>query len=182
VVVGCFYHEEMPPVFPVPEQQTKQGFRSRSTLKGGTQDYNELSFDDRKGQELVLLHAQKDHKIEVEHDQDATIGNNRTVTTQGNDSLTTVIGDISVKALGGQIDIQAVAGSITIQADSLLGGVTVSAKEQITLTVGGSAITITPENISIVTGELNIAAGAVTIEAGEVTIATPEFIAPPPGL
>lgn len=173
VVVGSFYHEEMPPVFPVPAQQTKQGFRSRSTLRGGRVDYNELSFDDRKGQELVLLHTQKDHKIEVENDQDATIGNNRTVTTQRDDSLTTVRGDISVRAL---------RGSISIEADSSLGAVAIRAVNRITLTVGGSTVAITPAAIQITTGEFNVTASSVTIEAGEVTIATPLFIAPPPGL
>ena len=176
VVVGCFYHQEMPPVFPVPAEQTKQGFRSRSTLHGGTQDYNELSFDDKKGAEVVLLHAQKDHKIEVEHDQDATIGRNRTVVTERNDSLTSQSGEISVSALR--------------------GGVSVTAATEITLRVGASSITITPGSINIVTPSLqmeaaadvritspvvNISTVALLIEAAATaTIATPLFEAPPP--
>ena len=147
VVVGCFYNQDMQPVFPVPAQQTKQGFRSRSTLHGGREDYNELSFDDRKGEELVLLHAQKDHKIEVENDQNATIGNDRTVITTNNDSLT---------SKGGNVSITASAGSVTI-----------SAATEITLTVGSSSIVLTPESISLTTtGAISITAdGAVTTEA-----------------
>lgn len=176
VVVGCFYHQEMPPVFPVPAEQTKQGFRSRSTLGGGTQDYNELSFDDKKGSEVVLLHAQKDHKIEVEHDQDATIGNNRTVVTEQDDSLTSQFGDISVSAS--------------------LGAVSVTAATEITMQVGASSITLTPIGINIATPSLqieaaadititspaiDIATAALLIEAAAtVTIATPLFEAPPP--
>jgi type VI secretion system secreted protein VgrG len=194
VVVGCFYHQEMQPVFPIPSQQTKSGFRSRSTLHGGTQDYNELSFDDRKGQEVALLHAQKDHKIEVEHDQNATIGHDRTVVTERNDSLTSKTGDISIEATA--------------------GNVTVTAAESIKLTVGGSSITITPGSITLtaaqitigpattvvigpiaaameigpigaalnigpVTADVNIvAAGEFSVEAASVTLATAEFIAP----
>jgi type VI secretion system secreted protein VgrG len=140
VVVGCFYNQEMPPVFPIPSQQTKQGFRSRSTLRGTTQEYNELSFDDKKGQELVLLHAQKDHKIEVEHDQNATIGNDRTVVTQRNDSLTSKLGDITITAEAGSISI--------------------TAATRISLTVGASSIVLLPEAITITS------AGAISIEAG----------------
>jgi len=120
VIVGGVYNEVMQPVFPVPSEQTKSGMRSRSTLQGGTQDYSEFSIDDKKGQELVLLHAQKDHKIEVEHDQNATIGNDRTVTTRRNDSLTSETGEI-----------------------------TITAAKSITLRVGTSIIEMTPESILI---------------------------------
>ena len=161
VVVGCFYHQEMPPVFPVPAEQTKQGFRSRSTLGGGTQDYNELSFDDKKGAELVLLHAQRDHKIEVEHDQDATIGRNRTVVTQQDDSLTSRLGDVSISAS--------------------LGTVTVTAATEITLRVGASSITLTPAEIKISSPMVDIETVALLIKAaGTATVATPLFEAPPP--
>jgi type VI secretion system secreted protein VgrG len=148
VVVGCFYNQEMLPVFQVPSEQTKQGFRSRSTLHGGTQDYNELSFDDRKGDELVLLHAQKDHKIEVEHDQNATIGNDRTVQTTNNDSLTSQNGNITITASTGSVSI--------------------SAATKITLTVEGTSITLTPGSISLETsGEISISAGgAINLQAG----------------
>lgn len=147
VVVGCFYNQDMQPVFPVPAQQTKQGFRSRSTLHGNREEYNELSFDDRKGEELVLLHAQKDHKIEVENDQNATIGNDRTVITANNDSLTSKHGNVTITAT---------AGSVTITAAT-----------EITLTVGGSSIVMTPDSISLTTtGAVSVSAeGAVTTEA-----------------
>jgi type VI secretion system secreted protein VgrG len=148
VVVGCFYNQEMQPVFPVPAEQTKQGFRSRSTLHGGTQDYNELSFDDRKGDELVLLHAQKDHRIEVEHDQKTTIGNDRAVQTTNNDSLI------------------AQNGSITITAST--ESVSVTAATMIKLTVEGTSIVLTPGSISLETeGAISLSAGgAIAISAG----------------
>jgi type VI secretion system secreted protein VgrG len=167
VVVGCFYHQEMQPVFPIPSQQTKSGFRSRSTLHGGTQDYNELSFDDNKGQEVVLLHAQKDHKIEVEHDQAATIGHDRTVVTDRNDSLTSKIGDISIEATA--------------------GNVTVTAAKSIKLTVGGSSITLTPELIKLMAVQITlgpstnvnvIAAAEFLVESASVTLTTAAFVAP----
>lgn len=168
VVVGCFYHQEMPPVFPVPAEQTKQGFRSRSTLHGGTQDYNELSFDDKKGAEVVLLHAQKDHKVEVEHDQDATIGRNqtarvgqhRTVTTELNDRLTSKLGEISITANAGVVTITSAVSIILRSAES--------------------TVTITPADVNIVTPVFTVEAAAITMTAAEVTLATPLLLAPPP--
>ncbi|NLS08000.1 type VI secretion system tip protein VgrG [Rhizobium sp. P32RR-XVIII] len=169
VVAGGVYNEVMQPVFPVPSEQTKSGIRSRSTLRGGTQDYSEFSIDDKKGQELVLLHAQKDHKIEVEHDQDATIGNDRKVVTHRNDSLESETGDI-----------------------------TITAATSITLRVGASTIKLTPASIAITAPALTFtseaamefAAGAAvnftvgaafTVEAAaNVTLLTPTFFALPP--
>ncbi len=180
VVVGCFYNQEMLPVFPVPSQQTKQGFRSRSTLRGSTQEYNELSFDDKKGQELVLLHAQKDHKIEVEHDQDATIGNNRTVVTEHNDSLTSKLGDITITADAGSVSITATTRiSLTVGASSIqilpetitidsAGAIPISAGGAVTISAGG-AVTITAgAEVAITAGaDVNILGTAVTIEAAD---------------
>ena len=168
VVVGCFYHQEMPPVFPVPAEQTKQGFRSRSTRYGGTKDYNELSFDDKKGAEVVLLHAQKDHKVEVEHDQDATVGNNqtarvgqhRTVTTELNDRLTSKLGEISITANAGVVTITSAVSIILRSAES--------------------TVTITPADVNIVTPVFTVEAAEITMTAAEVTLATPLLLAPPP--
>ena len=147
VVVGCFYNQEWMPPFPVPSQQTKQGFRSRSTSLGGTQDYNELSFDDRRGQEVVLLHAQRNHKIEVENDQASTIGNDRTVTTECDDSLTSTTGDISIAADAGAISL--------------------TATTSISLKVGDTTLEMTPGSITINTPELTVTTDALaSISAG----------------
>ncbi|MET0312866.1 MAG: type VI secretion system tip protein TssI/VgrG [Hansschlegelia sp.] len=174
VVVGCFYHDENRPAFPIPAEQTKQGFRSRSTLRGGKQDYNELSFDDRAGQEVVLLHAQKDHTVEVENDQDVEIGRDRAVTTTRNDRLTSRTGAITVTAAAGPV--------------------TISAATTLTLRVGASSIVMTPAGITITTPSLaiqaasirtvgasfDITAAAFTVKAAAVVLATPLLEAPPP--
>ena len=181
VILGQMYNEDMRPVFPVPAMKTRQGFRSRSTLRGGIQDYSELSFDDRRGDELVLLHAQKNHRVEVEHDETvqvmhdqlSTIGRNRTVVTAENDSLTSERGNIAITAAAGMIDITATAGAINI-----------TATEAITLRVGTTVVSITEAGINTVTlgettvtagalisleatGDVNITGGAVTIEAAD---------------
>lgn len=121
VVVGCFYNAEAMPPFAIPADQTRQGFRSHSTLHGGRDDYNELSFDDRKGEELVLLRAKRDQFVEN--------GNDRTVVTERDDRLLSRSGDITV--------------------DAEAGSITISAAARITLQVGGASITLTPASIDI---------------------------------
>ncbi len=170
VVVGCFYHEEMRPVFDIPAEKTIQGFRSRSTLHGGTQEYNELSFDDARGRERVLLHAQKDLRIEVEHD--------RTVVTHHDDSLTSETGEITVTADAGSVTVTA-AVSITLRvgATSLIlseAGIALNTPGVISLDAVGDVNVAAGGLVSVeAVGDINLAAvGAVSIEAvGDVNIA-----------
>ncbi len=180
VLVGCFYNENYQPVFEVPNEQTKQGFRSRSTPGGGSQEYNELSFDDKRGEERVLLHAQKDHKVEVEHNQDSTIGNDRTVTTNRNDSLVSTLGNITVTAEAGCVTITALesirlvcgTSSITLMPELIViesvGAVIVQAALDITLDAGVDANMTAGVGIQITaTSDVNITGALVTIEALE---------------
>lgn len=50
---------------------------------------NELTFDDKQGEELVFMHATKDHLCEVVDNQKNTVGTNRTQTV-GNDETLSV--------------------------------------------------------------------------------------------
>ncbi|KMO40883.1 hypothetical protein VQ02_06820 [Methylobacterium variabile] len=115
VVVGCFYHQDDQPVFAIPREQTKQGFRSRSTPKGGTRDFNELSFDDAKGRELVYLHTQKNHTIEVENDQSVTVERDRTVVVK-QDETVTIGRNETIESQRGDISITADLGTITLKS------------------------------------------------------------------
>lgn len=87
VVVGGFYNGADKPIFPEGEK-TKTGFRSRSSLKGGAEDFNEFSFDDAKGKEVVFLHAQKDLKTEVENDETHTVDHDRIAKVLGKETVT----------------------------------------------------------------------------------------------
>ncbi len=162
VVVGCFYNEEMRPVFPIPEHQTRQGFRSRSTLRGTTQEFSELSFDDRKGQELIFLHAQKDYTTEVEHDQSIAVDHDRIVSI-GNDETKTIGRNYSLTTKTGSVEITA-ATSITLR----VGGNT------IVISDAGIQITSTSDVAVTAAAAVNVAAtAAVSIEAaGDMNIST----------
>ncbi|MET3055304.1 type VI secretion system tip protein VgrG, partial [Pseudomonas alkylphenolica] len=46
--------------------------------------YNELSIEDRKGQELIYLRAQRDLEHKIEHDSRLEVGNERRETIKGN--------------------------------------------------------------------------------------------------
>jgi type VI secretion system secreted protein VgrG len=78
IIVGRVYNAEQMPPYTLPDNMTQSGGKSRSSKGGSAADFNEFRFEDKKGAELVTLHAQKDSSIEVEHDETHWIGNDRT--------------------------------------------------------------------------------------------------------
>jgi type VI secretion system secreted protein VgrG len=96
VVVGSIYNGKFPPPYALPANKTQSGIKTRSTPKGGADDYNELRFEDKKDAEEILLHAQKVLKVEVEADEFRTVGNERTTVIQKDDTRTNKEGDETV--------------------------------------------------------------------------------------
>ncbi|MES2868148.1 MAG: type VI secretion system tip protein TssI/VgrG, partial [Pseudomonadota bacterium] len=66
IISGCLVNSLNPAPIALPANKTQSVFRSRSTPGGG--GYNELRIEDRKGQELIYLHAQRDLEQHVEND------------------------------------------------------------------------------------------------------------------
>lgn len=158
VAIGALYNSTNTPLFPA-AQKNKSGFRSRSTKGGGSSDYNEFSFDDTMGSEVVLLHAQYDHTIEVEHDQTMTVGNCRTVTVDKDESIT-IKGNQTVEVDGNQSETvkgnesETVKGKQSIsvtgsQSVKVTQAVTYESDESITLKVGGNSIKIDQTGITL---------------------------------
>lgn len=138
IVIGGFYNGTDKPIFPVAEK-TKLGFRSRSVTKGGTDAFNELTFDDKKGSELLFLHAQKDMTTEVENDQKLTVENDRTVTiNKGNETVTLKQGNQTTELKLGDISVKCDVGSITMEA-----------MQSITLKVGQSSVKIDQMGVTV---------------------------------
>jgi type VI secretion system secreted protein VgrG len=157
IVVGGFYNGNDKPIFPAAEK-TKLGFRSRSVTKGGTDDFNEFSFDDKKGSEVVFLHAQKDMKTEVENDQTLKVDNDRTVTIKGNEKVTIEQGNQSTEVKLGDISVKVDVGSITMEA-----------MQTITLKVGQSSVKLDQTGVTISGMMIKIQGQVMTEVEGTMT-------------
>ena len=166
VVVGQLHNGNQKPPFPLPDQKTRSGLRTRSTPGGGLENCSEFWFEDKKGAEEVFLHAERDLTVEVEHDATTTVDNDRSVTvkegndshtvsqgnrrvevTTGNDSLTVAKGHRTVDVTEGNHTIQSTEGDIAIK--TALGAITVEAMQSITLKVGQSTITLDASGVTI---------------------------------
>lgn len=93
LVTGSVYNGWNKPTYP---SKTQSGIKTRSTKDGTPQNFNELRFEDKKGEEQVFIHAEKNFDIEVEndqtiavdHDQTLTVGNDRTKTVKHDENST----------------------------------------------------------------------------------------------
>ena len=171
IVVGGLYNGRDTPIYSKADK-TKSGFRTRSSLKGGTSDFNEFTFDDKKGSELIYQQAQKDLNVYVKHDQTLTIDNCRIVTvkqdetvdiqnnqtikvkqdhsltvTDGSRAIAVSKGDNSLKVDMGNHTTDVKMGDVSLKAD--LGKITNEAMQSIELKVGQSSIKIDQMGITI---------------------------------
>ncbi len=77
IIVGSVYNAEQMPPYKLPDHKTQSGVKSRSSLKGGASNFNELRFEDLKSKELIYFHAEKDKLEEVENDSHELVGHDR---------------------------------------------------------------------------------------------------------
>ncbi|MCI0379997.1 MAG: type VI secretion system tip protein VgrG [Gemmataceae bacterium] len=89
IIIGSVYNAELMPPYNLPDKKTQSGVKSRSSLKGSPDNFNEIRFEDLKGNEQILIHAEKNQDIEVENDESHWVGHNR-VKTIDNDETTQV--------------------------------------------------------------------------------------------
>src|SRR3989441_6541171 len=87
IITGRVYNAEQTPPYTLPGDQTQSGVKSRSSKGGGTDNFNEIRFEDKKGSEQVVVHAEKDELIDVEHDETVKIGTDRTESVGANENI-----------------------------------------------------------------------------------------------
>jgi type VI secretion system secreted protein VgrG len=66
IITGRVYNGEAPPPYKLPDEKTKSTVKSNSS-KGG-KGFNEIRFEDKKGEEQVFIHAEKNQDIRVKND------------------------------------------------------------------------------------------------------------------
>ncbi|HEY8941195.1 MAG TPA: type VI secretion system tip protein TssI/VgrG [Cellvibrio sp.] len=94
LITGSVYNGWNKPTYP---SKTQSGIKTRSTKGGSPQNFNELRFEDKKGEEQIYVHAEKNYDTMVENDQTLTVDHDRTKTIKhdenssiGNDRNKTV--------------------------------------------------------------------------------------------
>lgn len=96
LVTGVVYNGDNMPPWALPANQTQSGLLTRSSKGGVYDDANAIRFEDKKGAEVLWLHAQKDQTIEVENDEAHSVGHDRSKSI-GHDETVSVGNDRTEK-------------------------------------------------------------------------------------
>lgn len=89
LIVGSVNNAESPALYSLPANKSQSGIRTRSYPNGGTDNFHELRFEDKKGSEEIYLQSEKDWNILVKNDKGQNVGRDEALHV-GNNRLKTV--------------------------------------------------------------------------------------------
>jgi type VI secretion system secreted protein VgrG len=170
IIVGSVYNAMQTVPYQLPANSTQSGIKSNSSKGGG--GYNQIRFEDKKGSEEVLIHAQKDMNTTVEHDETLAVRHDETIsisnnrsTDVGKDDTTTIGNNMTLTVNKDRAATVSGSDSETVYKDST---VTIMSSES--RTIGSSRTT------SITSSDTLTAGGSVTITASGLTITAPTIV------
>jgi len=75
LITGRVYNGDHMPPYTLPDEKTKSTIKTNSSIGGD--GFNEIRFEDKKGEEQLFIHAEKDVDIRVKNDRRELVGNDR---------------------------------------------------------------------------------------------------------
>ncbi|MRG98457.1 type VI secretion system Vgr family protein [Polyangium spumosum] len=188
VVVGRIHTAIQKVPYPLPANKTKSGWRTSSSPGGG--GFNEILFEDKKGHELIQVHAERDVEATVERDaaltvkrdqktrvvRDAEVIVGRNAAQLVQDNARQVVGLSSARVVGVN-EIVDIGGdqAMTVAGDQ---AVAVGGSSETTI-AGAHALEVGATQIIRAGGTITITSGAasITLEpSGKVTISGTEIV------
>jgi type VI secretion system secreted protein VgrG len=162
IVTGRVYNATQTVPYPLPANQTRSTFMTRSSEGGSASTYNELRFEDKAGAEQVFLRGQLDYDTNILHDSREAIGNNLSLTVAKN-QMESVGGDLSSQVTGNVME--------TVGGDSnsnITGNLNLKTGQAISVNAGTNLIESSGQAFSHSAGtSIDLKGGStVTIEAG----------------
>lgn len=148
IITGRVFNGANMAPWPLPSSATQSGILSRSTRGRSHENANAIRFDDRLGQEELWIHAERDHRVEVEQDETHDVGRNRRRTV-GRDETVTIganraksVAQNELVVIGGDLiaQVSAISGELVGEAKALIagGGYVVIVGGAYALTVAGA--------------------------------------------
>ncbi|MCC6521748.1 MAG: type VI secretion system tip protein VgrG [Polyangiaceae bacterium] len=193
IVTGTVYNGTHAPPFPLPADKSRSGFRTQSVPGDG---HNELSFEDRMGEEQIYLHAERnldvavrrDHTLRVARHAELAIGGDLHAEVAGTLDLTVagasramVSGDREEHVLGaartsvtGNAESR-VSGAVTSRVEGAArhevgGSATCAVREDATLRIDGHLVAVVGRNDARRSATLHVEGGTALSSVGPTEV------------
>jgi type VI secretion system secreted protein VgrG len=177
IITGRVYNDKNMPPYELPSNMTQSGVKSRSSKDGKSSNFNEIRFEDKKGSEDLLIHAERTMHNSVEASQYITVGGDRHIKTGYIDKEGQEHGDVkelvhdnhNLHVKEEQRTLIEADSSLVVKGDHVewfnsnlttkvptgvcfLGAkeIQISALEKITIQSGASTIQIDPSGITLI--------------------------------
>jgi type VI secretion system secreted protein VgrG len=190
IIVGCVYNADNLPPYTLPDHKTRSTIKTNSSKGGG--GFNEIRLEDKKGEEQIFIHAQKNQDVRVKHDNMEWIGNDRHLIVERDqfekvkrDKHLQVIGD-QVEKVDGNVHLevrsnkeQKIGSKYAVESGTevhLKAGVsaTIEAGTSLTLKVGGNFVNINAGGIFVKGTMVMINSGGAAGSGGGASPGTPK--------
>jgi type VI secretion system secreted protein VgrG len=174
IVVGRVYNQRTKQPYVLPAQATRTVWKSNSTPK--SEGFNELSFEDKAGSELLYVQAERDLSKRVKVNETERVGANQTIVVganrgtlvAANDSVT--VGGVHTVAMASIADAKILSlGDPSVTPKTTLQE---TKHEHIAHTTGKATFRIDDDSISIVTDKDAIfqSGGTIVIDGKHVYV------------
>jgi len=182
IITGRVYNAKAMPPYDLPGNETISTLKSNSS-KGG-EGFNEIRFQDKKDEEQIFIHAQKDLDVRVENNRFENIGGEKhlIVNKSKNEEIKE---NRTEKVKGKHIEEIEMSRELTVKGEEKK-----NVKEKLSLTVSGDGIEVYKKNLqreisqkmsikaqtAVIQADKNItlsvADSSITIEPGSIEIKT----------
>lgn len=147
-IAGSVYNNDQMPPYSLPDNKTRSVIKTNSSKGGG--GTCEIRFEDKKGEEQLMIFSQKDYHERCENDHVAKVGANQSLVV-GGDQMTVVHGSVH-RAIDADF-LATVGGNFRNE----IGG-------DHALTVGGNMTQSIGGNLGLIAG------GSLVLEAADITL------------
>jgi type VI secretion system secreted protein VgrG len=157
-ILGRVHNADLMPAYTLPDEKTKSTLKTANT--GGAEGFNEIRFEDKKGEEQIFVHGEKNYDFRVKKDVFEWVGNDRHEIVK-NDRFTAVENERHTKV--GADDITEVGKD---QHLKVAGKQAIAIDGSYSLTVNGASVEVfKADHTEKTTGNLYVKAMGIVIEA-----------------
>jgi type VI secretion system secreted protein VgrG len=119
IVIGSLYNQQNLPPYTLPAHSTQTGIKSQSIPKQADGACNELRFENKAGNEEVLIQAQKNFFTEVQHDYETTVAKDHRIMVQNGNHRLEALKGMSVMVAEKAIVLQVGESQIKIEPEQI---------------------------------------------------------------